>query len=139
MLTNIKISRLKIEQESILYSDVLIAGINHGDLSIYFPRITVTRDGRIQTLLDAFQHGCVIRCCTPHCSMRTIMSYNETTALETSAILSRDIIVFVFITIVILLFIKWRKKKDDKINELHEEFCQRSGNYGNMAIVGVIE
>ena len=116
MLTNIKISRLKIEQDlyiycTILYTDVAIAGINHRDLSVYFPRITVTRDGRIQTILDAFQHGYVIQCGPPHCSMRRIMSYNETTASETSKILSRDMIVFVFITIVILLFHNNQKEK----------------------------
>ena len=99
---------------------------NHGDLFACFPRITLTRDCQIQTLLEVCHHWYIIQYAPPLYLMRRIMSYNGTTALENSTFLSRDIIAFVFIVIVILLFMKIGKEKEDKINELHKGLCRRS-------------
>ena len=47
-------------------------------------------------------------------AMRRIMFYDEPKVLETTSFLFRDIIVYVVITIVILLFMKIKKKRTIK-------------------------
>ena len=111
----------------ILVTDTSVASINRYDTSAYFPHIMVTRNGRNQTLLDACQNGYEIRCAS-HYSTRRLMSYNESLPAESSSFLSQDFFVFVSIAIMILIFIKIIKGKNNEIKRLQKEIDRRSGS-----------
>ena len=126
-----------VEEQSInntiLFTDTSVAGINRYDTSAYFPHIMVARNGRNQTLLDACQNGYEIRCAS-HYSTRRLMSYNESLPAESSSFLSQDFFVFVSIAIVLLIFIKIVKEKNNEIKRLQKEIDLRSRSCEKITI-----
>ena len=119
--------------DNILFTDTSVAGINRYDTSASFTHIMVTRDGRNQTLLDACQNGYEIRCASHHLTRRSI-SYNESLRVESSSFLSQDFFVFVSIAIVLLIFIKIVKEKNNEIKRLQKEIDRRSGSCEKITI-----
>ena len=117
----------------ILVTDTSVASIDRYDTSAYFPHIMVTRNGRNQTLLDACQNGYEIRCAS-HYSTRRLMSYNESLTVESPSFRSQDFFLFVTIAIVILIFIKIMKEKNNEIKRLKKEIDRRSGSCEKIII-----
>ena len=121
--------------DAVLFTDTSVADINRYNTSLHFRHIMVARDGRNQTLFDACQNGYEIRC-APHqedeisrrrrsYSTRRLMSDNESLPMESSSFLSQDFFVFVCIAIVILIFIKIIKEKNNEIKRLQKEIGRR--------------
>ena len=121
--------------DTLLFTDTPIEDINRDAAIAYFRNLLVTRNGRNQSLLDSCQNGYVIQCAGPSYSSRRLMSFNDdTTIAETSTFTAGYFLAFAFIAMVLLIFMKIMKDKNNKINELEKELSRKNGNYGKQII-----